>query len=164
MISILSTLWWIRIRGLWKLPDRWDWLWGNLGLTHLKRPWYQERLRAGGEGDDRGWDGWMASPTRWIWVWARSESWWWRGKPGVLQSMGLQRVRQSQTELMVVLFLLFKGTPILLFLEAAPIYCPTNSVGNNMHALFKHALLSNVNLMCMIQRGIIRGCTFYHVL
>ena len=54
--------------------------------------------------------------------------------------------------------------PVLLFLEAAPIYCPTNSVGNNMHALFKHALLSNVNPMCMIQRGIIRGCTFYHVL
>ena len=47
---------------------------------------------AGGEGDDRGWDGWMASPTRWIWVWASSGSWWWTGRPGVLQSMEVQRV------------------------------------------------------------------------
>ena len=54
-------------------------------LTHWKRPWCWERLKAGGEGDDRGWDGWMASPTRWTWVWASSGSWWWTGKPGVLQ-------------------------------------------------------------------------------
>ena len=47
---------------------------------------------AGGEGDDRGWDGWMASPTRWTWAWVRSRSWWWTGKPGVLQSMRSQRV------------------------------------------------------------------------
>ena len=51
-----------------------------------------ERLKAGGEGDGRGWDGWMASPTRWTWVWTSSGSWWWTGKPGMLQSMGLQRV------------------------------------------------------------------------
>ena len=49
------------------------------------RPWCWERLRAGGEGDDRGWDGWMASPTRWTWVWVNSRSWWWTGKPGVLR-------------------------------------------------------------------------------
>ena len=61
-------------------------------LTHWKRPWCWERLRAGGEGDDRGWDGWMASPTPWTWVWANSRSWWWTGRPGVLQSMGSQRV------------------------------------------------------------------------
>ena len=61
-------------------------------LTHLKRSWCWERLKARGEGDGRGWDGWMASPTRWTWVWANSGSWWWTGKPGVLQSMGLQRV------------------------------------------------------------------------
>ena len=54
-------------------------------LTHWKTPWCWERLKAGG---DRGWDGWMASPTRWIWVWANSGSWWWTGKPGLLQSMG----------------------------------------------------------------------------
>ena len=61
-------------------------------LTHWKRPWCWERLRTGGEGDDRGWDGWMASPTGWAWVWASSRSWWWTGKPGVLQSTGSQRV------------------------------------------------------------------------
>ena len=61
-------------------------------LTHLKRPWCWERLRAGGEGDNRGWDGWMVSPTQWTWVWVNSRSWWWTGRPGVLQFMGLQRV------------------------------------------------------------------------
>ena len=55
--------------------------------------WWWERLKAGREGDGKGWDGWMASLTRWTWVWASSGSWWWTGKPAVLQSMGLQRVR-----------------------------------------------------------------------
>ena len=58
-----------------------------------KKPWCWETLKAWGEGDNRGWDDWMASPTRWIWVWASSRSWWWTGKSGVLQSMG----SQSQT-------------------------------------------------------------------
>ena len=62
-------------------------------LTYLKRPWCWERLRAGGEGNDRGWDGWMASRTQWTWVWVDSRSWWWTGRPGVLWSMGSQRVR-----------------------------------------------------------------------
>ena len=53
------------------------------------------RLKAGGEGDDRGWDGWMVSPAQWTWVWAHSRSWWWTGKPGALQSMGSQRVRHD---------------------------------------------------------------------
>ena len=61
-------------------------------LTHLKRPWCWERLKAEGEGDARGWDGWMASPTRWTWVWVNSGSWWWTGRPGVLQLIGSQRV------------------------------------------------------------------------
>ena len=64
-------------------------------LIHWKRPWCWERLKARGEGDDRGWDGWMASPTWWTWIWASSGSWWWTGKPGVLQSMGLQTVRHN---------------------------------------------------------------------
>ena len=59
-------------------------------LTHWKRPWCWERLKAGGEGDNRGWDGWMASLTQWTWVWASSRSWWWTGKPGMMQSMGSQ--------------------------------------------------------------------------
>ena len=60
-------------------------------LTHWKRPWCWEGLGAGGEGDDRGWDGWMASPTQWTWVWVNSGSWWWTWRPGVLQFMGSQR-------------------------------------------------------------------------
>ena len=63
--------------------------------THWKRPWCWERLRAGGEGDDRGWDGWMASQTQQTWVWVNSGCWWWTGRPGLLQPMGLH----SQTRL-----------------------------------------------------------------
>ena len=53
------------------------------------------KIEGGREGDNRGWDGWMVSPTRWTWVWASSGSWWWTGRPGVLQSMGSQRVGQD---------------------------------------------------------------------
>ena len=77
----------------------WCWSWNSNTLatwceelTHLKRPWFRERLRAGGEGDNRGWDGWMASLSQWTWVWVNSGSWWWTGRPGMLQSMGSQRV------------------------------------------------------------------------
>ena len=62
---------------------------------HWKRPLCWERLRAGGEGDDRGWDGWMASPTQWTWVWVGLGNWWWIGRPGVLRFMGSQRVRHD---------------------------------------------------------------------
>ena len=69
-------------------------------LTHWKRLWCWEGLGAGGEGDDRGWDGWMASPTWWTWVWVNSGSWWWTGRPGVLRFMGSQRVAHDRaTEL-----------------------------------------------------------------
>jgi len=61
-------------------------------LSHWKRLWCWEGLGAGGEGDDRGWDGWMASLTRWTWVSVNSGSWWWTARPGVLQFMGSQRV------------------------------------------------------------------------
>ena len=64
-------------------------------LTHWKRPWYWEGLRAGGEGDDRGWDGWMASLTQLTWVWVNSRSWWWTGRPGMLRFMGSQRVEHN---------------------------------------------------------------------
>ena len=71
-------------------PDAKNWLIG-------KRPWCLERLKAGGEGDNRGWDVWMASPTQWTWIWASSRRWWRTGKPGILQTMGLQRVRHDWT-------------------------------------------------------------------
>ena len=64
-------------------------------LTHWKRLWRWERLGAGGEGDDRGWDGWMVSLTQRTWVWVNSGSWWWTGRPGVLRFMGSQRVRHD---------------------------------------------------------------------
>ena len=77
----------------------WCWSWNSNTLAtwckeliHLKRPWCWERLKAGVEGDDRGWHGWMASPSQWTLVWGNSGSWWWAGRPGILQSMGLQRV------------------------------------------------------------------------
>ena len=76
-----------------------DW-WGSTNtlatwcqeLTHWKKPWCWERLKVGGEGDDRGWDGWMASSTQRTRIWANSRRWWKTGKPGMLQSMGSQRV------------------------------------------------------------------------
>ena len=81
---------------------RWSWNSNTLAtwceeLTPWKRPWCWERLKAGEEGDDRGWDGWMALQTQWTWVWASCRRWSWTGKPGVLQSMGLQRVAHDWT-------------------------------------------------------------------
>ena len=65
-------------------PDAKSWL--------IWKDWCWKRLKAGGEGDDRRWDGWMASPSQWTRVWVSSGNWWWTGKPVVLQSMGLKRV------------------------------------------------------------------------
>ena len=85
--------------GLWK---GWCWSWNSNTLAtwceeliHWKRCWCWERLKAKEEGDDRGWDGWMASPTQWIWLWVNYRSWWWTGRPGVLRIMGSQRVRHN---------------------------------------------------------------------
>ena len=87
-ISVLNIHW----KGWW-----WSWNSNTLAtwckeLTHLQRPWCWVRLKVGRKGNDRGWHGWMASPTRRIWVRVSSRSWWWTGRPGVLQSMGSQRV------------------------------------------------------------------------
>ena len=86
--SILNTLW-----------KDWCWSWNSNNLTtwweeltHWKRPWCWERLKAGWDRAYREWDGWMASLTWWTWIRASSGSWWWTGKPGMLQSMGSQRV------------------------------------------------------------------------
>ena len=77
----------------------WCWNWSSSTLatwceelTHWKRLWRWERLKVGGERDDRGWDGWMASPTQWTWIWAISRRLWRTEEAGMLQSMGLQRV------------------------------------------------------------------------
>ena len=80
-------------------------LWPPDAKSHLKGPWCWERLKAGGEGDNRGWDGWMASLTQWTWVWVNFRSWWWTGRPGVLRFMGSQRVgRDWATELNYTLY------------------------------------------------------------
>ena len=80
----------------------WCWSWNSNTLatsweelTHWKRPWCWGGLGVGGEGVGRGWDGWMASSTRWTWVWVNSGSWWWTGRPGVLRFMGSQRFRHD---------------------------------------------------------------------
>ena len=63
-----------------------------LKSRNITVPTKVDMVKVGGEGDDRGWDGWMASQTQWTWVWVNSGRWWWTGRPGVLQSMGSQRV------------------------------------------------------------------------
>ena len=82
----------------------WYWSWNSNSLvtwweepTHRKRSWYRERLKTG-EGGNRGWDGWMASPTQWTWVWVGSGSWWWTGKPGCCSLWGHKE--SDRTELL----------------------------------------------------------------
>ena len=91
MRSVLGVHWkdwfWAETPILWP-PHVKSWLIGKDPDTG--RDWW-----GGGEGDNRGWDGWIASPTWWTWVWVNSGSWWWTGRPGVLQFMGLQRVGHS---------------------------------------------------------------------
>ena len=95
---------WTPVAKNWLNIDSWEGVMLKLKLQYFghlmqrtdsfEKPWCWERLKAG-EEDDRGWDSWMASPTQWTWVWASSGSWWWTGKPGVLQSMASQRVRPN---------------------------------------------------------------------
>ena len=68
-------------------------------LTHWNRPWCWERLKAGGEGDAKGWDDWMASWTQWTWVWAGFQIWWWTEKAFLLQSLGYRVGHDWVTEL-----------------------------------------------------------------
>jgi len=103
--SVLKKFWTVGTSPFWRrsalgfLWKEWCWSWRSSTLatsceefTHWKRLWCWEGLGAGGEGDDRGWDGWMASLTRWTWVSVNSGSWWGTGRPGVLRFMGSQRV------------------------------------------------------------------------
>ena len=80
----------------------WCWSWNSntlaiwcKELTHWKKLWCWERLKTRGEGEDRGWDGWIASVMQWIWVWVGSGSWWWTKKTIMLQSIRSQRVRYN---------------------------------------------------------------------
>ena len=98
-------------------------------VDSLEKTLMREGQGAGGEGDDREWDDWMASPTRWTWVWVNSGSWWWTGRPGVLRFMGLQRVGHNWM------------TKLILFaVVVAPIYITIKSI---QVFLFCH-ILSNI--------------------
>ena len=109
----------------------WCWSWNSNTLatwceelTHWKRPWCWETLRAGAERGDRGSDGWMTAPTWWIWVWANSRSWWWTRKPDVLQSMG----SQSQSRLSNWTNCLIMGKCIFFVLIYSVLYQYTCSI------------------------------------
>ena len=156
----------LRCPSLWRFVGvHWkDWCWGwnsnTLAtsceeLTHWKRPWCWEGLGAGGEGDDRGWDGWMASPTRYTWVWVNSRSWWWTGRPGVLRVMGSQRAGHDwATEL--------NWTPfeILMRYESSPQKSVCVCVCVRMHVchIYKSAYIfrSSIDLLNSIPRPQIR--------
>ena len=110
-----------------------------------KRLWCWERLKAGREGDDRGWDGWMASLTWLTGVWVGSRNWWWTGKPGVLQSMGFQRVGHNlETELTdydiwnndcsLILFLLYSTQLCTLLCCMNILWCRNNVPKTQMFA------------------------------
>ena len=89
-------------------------------LTHLKRPWCWEKLRAGREWDNRGWNGWMASLTQWTWVWIHSGSWRWTGRPGMLQSMVSQKVGHDWvTKLKLNSWWIFRLLDILAIVKSA---------------------------------------------
>ena len=98
-----GVLWFMgsqRVRHDWETELNWSWS-SNIfstwceELTHLQRPWFWERLKVGGKGDDRGWDGWMTSLTQWKWVLVNFGSWWWTWRPGMLQPMELRRFRHD---------------------------------------------------------------------
>ena len=119
----------------------WSWSWSSNTLatwceklTHWKRSWCWERLKAGGEGADRGWDGWMASPTWWTWVWASSGNWWWTGKPSMVQSIGSQRVgHEWATELNIVKsFGIINKAEVDVFLEFSCFFNDPMDVGHSI--------------------------------
>ena len=97
----------------------WCWSWNSQYFGHLK--WRADslektlmlgKMRAGGEGEDRGWDSWMASLTQWTWVWVNSGSWRWTGSPGVLRFMGSQRVRHNWATELNWIFIFFPFTKL----------------------------------------------------
>ena len=125
----------------------------DVKLTHWKRPWCWERLKAG-EGDDREWDVWTASRT---WVWVSSRSWWWTGKPDVLQSMGLQRVRHDwATELNWYVSLTLVNNVELFFKAVLSVYTATSWLWEN---LMLHILNNTLLFICWIL--VIFFCEFY---
>ena len=125
-------------------------------LTCWKRHWCWEGLGAGGEGDDRGWDGWMASPTQWTWVWVNSGSWWWTGRPGVLGFMGLQRVGHNwATEL--------NWTDVDIDIYSFKAYDKSMLEGTQMHLMKEHSFGSRKTSDCLPWLNILKS-SLYNVL
>ena len=109
----------------------------------MKRPWFWERLKAG-EGDDRGWDGWMASLTQWTWVWASSRSWWWTGKAGMLQSMESQRVAHDWvTELKLLWSVGDENSSLLSFRSMLKHNASSDFILHCKHCLKKREIIMN---------------------
>ena len=106
-------------------------LWNKIDsiYPHWKRLWCWEGLGAGGEGDDRGWDGWMTSLTRWTWVWVNSGSWWWTRRPGVLRFMGSQRVRHDWATELNWTELILKGNGWKRAWQPTPVFLAGESRG-----------------------------------
>ena len=135
-------------------------------LTHWKRLRCWEGLGAGGERDDRGWDGWMASLTRWTWVWVNSGRWWWTGRPGVLRFMGSQRVGHdwvtelNWTELNYVVFFFFLFNQIPNFYTFGICLSPYNLVLTHIKL---SRIIFTMLLFCSVTLGIrCLNCHAYH--
>ena len=129
--------------------EDWCWRWNSNTLatwceerTHWKRPCCWERLKAGGAGDDREWDGWMASPMQWTWIWVGSGSWWWAEKPGVLHSMGSERVRHNwATELNWTGLCSTSGFPVLHYTQSLLRFISIEWVMLSNHLILYYPLL-----------------------
>ena len=115
----------------------------------LESAWCWERLKAGGEGDDTGWDGLMVSLTRWTWDWANSGSWWLTGKPGMLQSMELQRVGHDWASEQLSVILVVAWRMVLRFIASIPFHvCETlhdpmvcSPPGSSVHGISQARIL-----------------------
>ena len=118
------------------------------------RPWCYKRLKAGGEGDDRGWDGWMSSPTQWTWIWVSSGSWWWTGRPGVLRFMGSQRVEHDWVTELNWTDSSFQWCPTL----CDPMDCITP--GSSVHRILQERMLEWVAIPFSRGSSLPRGYTW----
>ena len=113
-------------------------------LTHWKRPWCWKRLKAGGEGDDREWDGWMASLTQWPWAWVNSRSWWGTGKPVCCSPCGCKESDMTERLNWV------NKTKIIAVMEGV-LYCPPTKAGAHAPAHPQESASSTFYLICCSQ-------------